>query len=106
MIINFVKLYRPGSVAYVSRSGGMSNELNNIICRNTDGVFEGCAIGGDRYPGSTFTDHLIRYHDEPKVQMLVLLGEIGGTEEYEIIKARVQAMKKLKKSKNSVFCLA
>ena len=66
----------------------MSNELNNIICRNTDGVFEGCAIGGDRYPGSTFTDHLIRYHDEPKVQMLVLLGEIGGTEEYEIIKAR------------------
>lgn len=43
------KLYRPGSVAYVSRSGGMSNELNNIISRTTDGVFEGVAIGGDRY---------------------------------------------------------
>ncbi len=43
------KLYRPGSVAYVSRSGGMSNELNNIISRNADGVFEGVAIGGDRY---------------------------------------------------------
>ena len=82
------KLYRPGSVAYVSRSGGMSNELNNIICRNTNGVFEGCAIGGDRYPGSTFTDHLLRYHAESKVKMLVLLGEIGGTEEYEIIKAK------------------
>lgn len=27
------KLYRPGSVAYVSRSGGMSNELNNIISK-------------------------------------------------------------------------
>jgi ATP citrate (pro-S)-lyase len=37
------------SVAYVSRSGGMSNELNNIICRNSDGVYEGIAIGGDRY---------------------------------------------------------
>jgi ATP citrate (pro-S)-lyase len=36
------------SVAYVSRSGGMSNELNNIICRNSDGVYEGIAIGGDR----------------------------------------------------------
>ena len=82
------KLYRPGSVAYVSRSGGMSNELNNIICRNTNGVFEGCAIGGDRYPGSTFTDHLLRYHQEKSVKMLVLLGEIGGTEEYEIIKAK------------------
>lgn len=43
------KLYRPGSVAYVSRSGGMSNELNNIISRSTDGVYEGVAIGGDRY---------------------------------------------------------
>lgn len=43
------KLYRAGSVAYVSRSGGMSNELNNIISRTTDGVYEGVAIGGDRY---------------------------------------------------------
>lgn len=43
------KLYRPGSVAYVSRSGGMSNELNNIVSLNTDGVLEGVAIGGDRW---------------------------------------------------------
>ena len=43
------KLYRPGSVAYVSRSGGMSNELNNIISRATNGVYEGVAIGGDRW---------------------------------------------------------
>lgn len=54
------KLYRPGSVAYVSRSGGMSNELNNIVSKATDGVYEGVAIGGDRYPGTTFMDHLIR----------------------------------------------
>ncbi|XP_071811509.1 ATP-citrate synthase-like isoform X1 [Apostichopus japonicus] len=81
------KLYRPGSVAYVSRSGGMSNELNNIISRNTDGVFEGVAIGGDRYPGTTFLDHLLRYHDDPAVKMLVLLGEVGGIEEYEVCNA-------------------
>ncbi|XP_063314961.1 ATP-citrate synthase isoform X1 [Pelobates fuscus] len=78
------KLYRPGSVAYVSRSGGMSNELNNIISRTTDGVFEGVAIGGDRYPGSTFMDHVLRYQDTPGVKMIVILGEIGGTEEYKI----------------------
>lgn len=95
------KLYRPGSVAYVSRSGGMSNELNNIISRTTDGVFEGVAIGGDRYeavlvysvwlcgfesvcdcglfcryPGSVFTDHVLRYQDTPGVQMIVVLGEV------------------------------
>ncbi|XP_065805694.1 ATP-citrate synthase isoform X1 [Labrus bergylta] len=78
------KLYRPGSVAYVSRSGGMSNELNNIISRTTDGVYEGVAIGGDRYPGSTFMDHVLRYQDTPGIQMIVVLGEIGGTEEYKI----------------------
>ncbi|XP_068119208.1 ATP-citrate synthase isoform X2 [Hyperolius riggenbachi] len=78
------KLYRPGSVAYVSRSGGMSNELNNIISRTTDGVYEGVAIGGDRYPGSTFMDHVLRYQDTEGVKMIVVLGEIGGTEEYKI----------------------
>ncbi|TTW40635.1 ATP-citrate synthase [Bagarius yarrelli] len=70
------KLYRPGSVAYVSRSGGMSNELNNIISRATDGVYEGVAIGGDRYPGSTFMDHVLRYQDTPDVKMIVVLGEV------------------------------
>eukprot|EP01125_Pyxidicula_operculata_P001339 TRINITY_DN11233_c0_g1_i1.p1 TRINITY_DN11233_c0_g1~~TRINITY_DN11233_c0_g1_i1.p1 ORF type:complete len:1090 (-),score=286.41 TRINITY_DN11233_c0_g1_i1:387-3656(-) len=81
------KLYRPGSVAYVSRSGGMSNELNNIISQMTDGVYEGVAIGGDRYPGSTFLDHLLRYQMDPNVKMMVLLGEVGGIEEYEICEA-------------------
>src|SRR5271156_5462097 len=81
------KLYRPGSVAYVSKSGGMSNELNNIISRTTDGVYEGVAIGGDRYPGSTFIDHLLRYEADPNCKMLVLLGEVGGVEEYKVIQA-------------------
>ena len=80
-------LYRPGSVAYVSRSGGMSNELNNIISRATNGVYEGVAIGGDRYPGTTFMDHLIRYEKDPNIKMMVLLGEVGGVEEYEVCKA-------------------
>jgi ATP citrate (pro-S)-lyase len=89
MLDNIVmsKLYRPGSVAYVSKSGGMSNELNNIICRNSDGVYEGVAIGGDRYPGSRFIDHLLRYNDNPSVHILVLLGEVGGVDEYEICEA-------------------
>ncbi|GAB0093892.1 ATP-citrate synthase [Sergentomyia squamirostris] len=81
------KLYRPGSVAYVSRSGGMSNELNNIVSKATDGVAEGVAIGGDRYPGTTFMDHILRYQADPDVKMIVLLGEVGGVEEYEVCQA-------------------
>lgn len=89
MLDNIVmcKLYRPGSVAYVSRSGGLSNELNNMISRNSDGVYEGVAIGGDRYPGSRFLDHILRYNDNPSVHMLVLLGEVGGVDEYQICEA-------------------
>ncbi|XP_043786013.1 ATP-citrate synthase [Apis laboriosa] len=81
------KLYRPGSVAYVSRSGGMSNELNNIISKATNGVLEGVAIGGDRYPGTTFMNHIMRYQENPEVKLIVLLGEVGGVEEYEVCQA-------------------
>ncbi len=92
MLDNIVasKLHRQGSVAYVSKSGGLSNELNNIIAMNTDGVYEGVAIGGDRYPGSTFIDHMMRYEANPDIKMMVILGEVGGTDEYEV----VEAMKK------------
>lgn len=85
--IIMAKLYRAGSVAYVSKSGGMSNELNNIVSRNSNGVYEGVAIGGDRYPGSLFLDHLLRYNDNPEVKMMVLLGEVGGIDEYAVCEA-------------------
>ena len=35
------KLYRPGSVGFVSKSGGMSNEMYNVLSRTTDGLYEG-----------------------------------------------------------------
>ena len=35
------KLYRPGSVGFVSKSGGMSNEMYNVLGRTTDGLYEG-----------------------------------------------------------------
>ena len=81
------KLHRPGSVGFVSKSGGLSNEAYNIIARNTDGLYEGIAIGGDTYPGSTLLDHLLRFEKIPEVKMLVCLGEVGGSDEYEIAEA-------------------
>ncbi|KAG2336573.1 citrate synthase [Suillus weaverae] len=59
------KLCRPGSVGYVSKSGGMSNELNNILSLVTNGTYEA----------------------DPACKMLVLLGEVGGVEEYRVIEA-------------------
>ncbi|PPQ79968.1 LOW QUALITY PROTEIN: hypothetical protein CVT26_004414 [Gymnopilus dilepis] len=63
------KLYRSGSVGYVPKSGGMSNELD-----------------GDRYPGSTFIDHLPDYEQDHDCKMLILLSEVGGIEEYRVVK--------------------
>ncbi len=85
--IRLSKLYRPGSVGFVSKSGGLSNEMNFMISQTTDGVYEGIAIGGDRFPGSKLIDHLMRYEANPKIKMLVALGEIGGTDEYAVVDA-------------------
>jgi ATP citrate (pro-S)-lyase len=82
------KLYQPGSVGLVSRSGGMMNEFFNILSRATDGIYEGVAIGGDMFPGTTLLDHMLRYEENPKIKMIVALGEIGGSMEYQIIKAK------------------
>lgn len=93
------KLHRSGSVGFVSKSGGLSNEAYNIVAKNTDGLYEGIAIGGDTYPGSTLLDHLLRFEKNPEIKFLVCLGEVGGSDEYSI----VDALKKKKITKPLVM---
>ncbi len=80
------RLYQPGSVGVVTVSGGMSNEIYNIVSQNSDGLNEGVAIGGDSFPGSTLLENTLRLQSDPNIKMLVVLGEIGGVDEYEIAK--------------------
>ena len=35
-----------------------------------------------RYPGTTFMDHILRYHDDPNVKMVVVLGEVRAVDYY------------------------
>jgi len=81
------KLHRAGSCGLVTRSGGLFNEVCNIIALNADGIAEGVAIGGDRFVGSVFIDNLLRLENNPDVKYMVLLGEVGGSEEYKVIEA-------------------
>ncbi len=81
------KLHRAGSCGLVTRSGGLFNELSNIISINADGIAEGVAIGGDRFVGSVFIDNLLRMEENPDVKYMLLLGEVGGIEEYKVIEA-------------------
>ncbi|MEA1993266.1 MAG: citrate/2-methylcitrate synthase, partial [Euryarchaeota archaeon] len=81
------KLYRQGSVGFVSVSGGLSNEGYNICHQNSDGIYEGYAVGGDVYPATTPIDHLLRFEKNPKIKMMVCLGEVGGKDEYDVANA-------------------
>lgn len=81
------KLYRPGSVGFVSKSGGLSNEMYSILSRTTDGLCEGVAIGGDAFAGSTLAEHVLRFAAMPEIKLIVVLGEIGGVDEYDIAAA-------------------
>lgn len=81
------KLQRAGSCGLVTRSGGLFNELAHTIALNADGISEGVAIGGDRFAGSGFLEHMLRMQNNPVVKYLLMLGEVGGTEEYQVIEA-------------------
>lgn len=78
------KLYKKGSVGFVSRSGGMSNEMYRVISTRTDGIHTGIALGGDRFVASTFRDIVLDYETNPEIQMIVMLGEVGSRDELEV----------------------
>merc|ERR1711959_750113 len=48
---------------------------------------DGVAIGGDRYPGSRFIDHFLKYEANPDCKIIVMLGEVGGVDEYDVMDA-------------------
>eukprot|EP00172_Hildenbrandia_rubra_P001988 Plantae.Rhodophyta-Hildenbrandia_rubra.ctg26321.p1 GENE.Plantae.Rhodophyta-Hildenbrandia_rubra.ctg26321~~Plantae.Rhodophyta-Hildenbrandia_rubra.ctg26321.p1 ORF type:complete len:453 (+),score=100.72 Plantae.Rhodophyta-Hildenbrandia_rubra.ctg26321:847-2205(+) len=60
--------------------------MYNVLARVTDGLFEGIAVGGDAYPGTTLTDHVLRFQELEQVKLIVVLGELGGRDEYGIVK--------------------
>lgn len=45
----------------------------------------GIAIGGDVFPGSTLSDHCLRYENIPQIKLIVVLGELGGQDEYSLV---------------------
>lgn len=55
----------------------------------------GIAIGGDVFPGSTLSDHCLRYENIPQVRLIVVLGELGGTDEYSLVRSPCQAQLRL-----------
>ncbi len=80
-------LHREGSVGIVTKSGGLMNELSHMVHRVADGVHTAIAVGGDRFPCTRLVDVVRMYERIPSISVIVMLGEIGGDQEYEVAEA-------------------
>ena len=56
------KLYTPGSVGIVSKSGSMLNEFMRVVSKHSDGTHSAFQVGGDRFPMTTFAE-IVRYFE-------------------------------------------
>jgi succinyl-CoA synthetase alpha subunit len=75
------RAYMPGPVGVMSRSGGMTTEIANLLTQNGLGQSTCVSVGGDPIIGSTYLDLLPLYEADSETQALVIFGEPGSTME-------------------------
>ncbi len=70
-----------GTVGVVSRSGTLTYEVLYALKRENIGVSTCVGIGGDPINGTDFVDCLRMFEDDPFTEKIILIGEIGGSDE-------------------------
>jgi succinyl-CoA synthetase alpha subunit len=76
-------VFRPGRVGVISRSGTLTYEIVNGIKEQGLGQSTCIGLGGDPVVGTSFVDALPLFQADPETDLIVMVGEIGGTAEEE-----------------------
>ena len=74
-------IFTAGNVGVISRSGTLTYEVVNLLTETGLGVSTCVGIGGDPVIGTTFTDVLELFRDDAQTRAIILIGEIGGSDE-------------------------
>lgn len=81
------RVYKPGRIGVMTRSGSLTNEVTAMIVRAGFGVSSLMGVGGDPVPGTRFAEFLPDYQADPETDAVVIIGELGGTMEEEVAEA-------------------
>lgn len=76
-------IHRPGRVGIVSRSGTLSYEAVDQISKIGMGQSTMIGVGGDPVPGTTILDAVQLFMADPETDLIILIGEIGGSMEVD-----------------------
>jgi succinyl-CoA synthetase alpha subunit len=74
---------RPGPLAIMTKSGTLSYEVGYRLANEGLGQSIWVGVGGDPVKGVRFADLLPVFFDDPRTKGIVMVGEVGGTEEEE-----------------------
>jgi succinyl-CoA synthetase alpha subunit len=86
-------IFRQGNIGVVSRSGTLTYEIVDELTRVGFGQSTCVGIGGDPILGSTFADVLPLFEEDADTEAVVLVGEIGGSDE-EVAAEYIKLMSK------------
>jgi len=81
------RVYKPGRVGVMTRSGSLTNEITAMLVRAGHGVSTLVGVGGDQVPGTRFVEVLRMFEEDAETDAVLVIGELGGSMEEEVAEA-------------------